>query len=370
MVRRVLVSVSVLAALFSGAIGIILPGPPSPALIVGIVFQLSATALVALASPHLGVIAVTIVAAGMVAGPAPWPGLFDLGATAWIPITLAWSVVRAVEHARTPLQLWLCGLFTIGYVGVVGTERGPVQAAGSVLPILGAVTIAYALRLRRARQDQLVALDQARRGSDRDRLAAQIHDTLGHHLTLMVLRANSFALTANDPAGRETGRQLAAFGTAALADLRGLVTAVRTPASDTPQGMHAAALEELVADGRAAGQRITFTVSGEPAEFSPAILRAVHRVIQEGLTNARKHAPGSTAAVEVVIGDDVVVAVSNDGAVAGQSPAAAGDGEPSAHGTGLSALRRRIEILDGELDARPTAAGYAVRVRLPKRTEK
>ena len=113
----------------------------------------------------------------------------------------------------------------------------------------------------------------------------------------------------------------------------------------------------LVEQARTAGLQVALRIEGEPTPLPPALDLAAYRVLQEGLTNARKHAAAGRVEVLLRYGRDAItVAVDDDGD---------GSGPGGGSGRGLAGIRERVAILGGEFVAGPRARGFALRVTLP-----
>ncbi|MCI2422449.1 histidine kinase [Saccharopolyspora sp. K220] len=362
-------ALAVLGAAFGAAV---LPGPAlalAPVLAVGLLVQLAVTVLLSRldAYPHLGLGAVVVVAVLLLAIDSPWRTLVTEQAVLWIPFTLTWFTSRVVQGARTPRQLQISGAVVLVYLLAVGTnaafvERSVVAATlGAAAPILGGMTVSLAGRLRQARRDRVAALARERaavarqaRESERQQLAAEIHDTLGHLLTLLVLHANALAVTTADRDARQAAEQMSRLGTDGLTELRQLLDLLGAPSRAS---LAVPTLDELIGEARAAGQAVHLETAGDVADLSPALARTVHQVVREGLTNARKHASGAEVHVGVTVAEAVEVSVRNGPGAAGSSPG---------NGLGLESLRRRIALLGGSCEHTPTAdGGYALRASLP-----
>jgi signal transduction histidine kinase len=215
-------------------------------------------------------------------------------------------------------------------------------------------------RAERAERDRDLRAAQAR-ADERARLAAEMHDAVTHQVSLMVLQAGALRVTATDDATREAAERVRAAGCRALDELRDLVGVLHAaPGSGQPP---TADLSRLVDDATAAGTPIDLTRTGDPSQASPLVGRTIHRVVREALTNARKHAPGSTVSVRVDYQPaQVRVTVRNTAPTDGLAPDLAATGS----GLGLTALRRRVETVHGTLTAGPTAdGGYLVEAALP-----
>ncbi|MCO1574560.1 histidine kinase [Crossiella sp. SN42] len=350
---------------------VVLPGPPSSRALpiaLGLLAQLAATAVVTRfrTSPHLAMAAVTVVATSLLLLDSPWRPLLIAQGVPWVPLTLTWATVLTVAHARTPRQLRIAAVFAAGYplAAVVHTMlagAGPSvlsTLANTTTPILGGVAVSLAARLRRARRDRVAALARDRaevarraREQERQRLAAEIHDSLGHVLTLLVLHANALTVTTTDPPARAAAEKMSRLGNDGLAELRKLLDLLSPPEPATP------APHTLVAEARAAGQDVRLDLTGDLDRLPPALARTVNQVVREGLTNTRRHAPGAPTQVRITIDDTVEVLVRNEIGTDGAGPGS---------GRGLTGLGRSVAVLGGTCAHGPTPeGGYALRVSLP-----
>ncbi len=165
-----------------------------------------------------------------------FPALVAGQAVPWVPVALAWATVRVVRDARTPRQLRVSAVVAVLYCVTAGTawavrHAHPATAVNATIdagvPILGGICLSLAVRLRQARRDQdtelfreRAALARQARSDERRRLAARLHDTLGHVLTLLVLHSNALAVSAADPAVRATGEQMSGLGRDGVRELR------------------------------------------------------------------------------------------------------------------------------------------------------
>lgn len=358
---------------------VVLPGPLSGSVLplaLGVLAQLLATVLVGRLDryPHLGLAAVVVVAAALHVADSPWQRLLAEQAVPWVPLALAWATVRIVGGARTPRQLRVSGLLAVGYVVVISAGGGAAGSAafGAAVPFLGGTCVSLAIWLQRARRDRVAALSRERaaladraRAGERQALAAQVHDTLGHVLTLLVLHANVLAVSATtDPAARATGEQMSRLGNDGLTELRRILALMDAPASGPPRVSGPVrpevSIRALAEQAREAGQEIRLDLPDELPTFAPATAGALSRAAQEGLTNARRHAPGSEIRVQLAaVGQAMRLSVCN-------GPAADAAGGLPGSGRGLAAMRRRIILLGGDCVYGPTAdGGYALSVTLP-----
>ncbi len=193
---------------------------------------------------------------------------------------------------------------------------------------------------------------------ERNRLAREIHDSLGHYLTTITVQLEAASqLIATQPR-----RAAAAIATAqmlareSLAEVRRSVAALRAPPLDT--AALGEAIGEVVENLRTSGIATTFTIAGETCPLPIQTKTALYRTAQEGLTNVRKHANAS--AVQVTLTYEprrVVLTISDNGT---------GRRGEEAEGFGLLGLRERVALLGGSLEAgdRPEG-GFRLRVEVP-----
>ncbi|WP_206305425.1 sensor histidine kinase [Actinacidiphila soli] len=212
--------------------------------------------------------------------------------------------------------------------------------------------------------------------AERARIARELHDVVTHHVTAMVVQADAaqFLLTS---APERAGEGLAAVsdtGRRALTELRHLLGVLEatgeSAAADPARADRAPTLGkvgDLVEQARLSGQPVDFTEHGVRRPRTVDVELAAYRVVQETLTNAMKYAAGQRTVVLVRHGQEhVETEVTTDGP-APSSPAAPAARTPGpAGGRGLSGLRERVRILDGELVAGPRPdGGFSVRAVIP-----
>jgi signal transduction histidine kinase len=298
---------------------------------------------------------VLVVAALLATVSPPWQRLLAEQAVPWVPLALAWATVRVLGNARTPRQLQVSAALAAGYLAVIGATAGVPAMFGAAVPLLGGIAASLAARLAQARRDRA-------RADERQRVATQVHDTLGHVLTLLVLHANALVAGTADDRTRTAGKRISELGNQGLTELRRILALLDTPSAVRPHepAVHAdESVRGLVEQARAAGQDVDLDVPASLPALAPATASAVTRTVQEGLTNARRHAPGSVVRVGLeVAGGAVRVEVHNGPAT--------GPVDGAGTGRGLAAMRRRIDLLGGRVDhAETEEGGYALRVELP-----
>ncbi|WP_234439856.1 sensor histidine kinase [Streptomyces bicolor] len=218
-------------------------------------------------------------------------------------------------------------------------------------------------QVRHLRIERELRAEQARLG-ERARIAAEMHDVLAHRLTVLALHAGALQRRTGDlpePVVERVGL-LRQTSTEALADLRDVLGALRMTTAEEvrARGARAEDLPALLGEARGAGQRVEATVEGDAGAVSTSHRLAVHRVVQEALTNARKHAPGAPVEVAVVYGPpNSTVSVRN-------RPGTPSESAPVASGFGLVGLTERITSLGGTLEFGPSGAGgWRVTAQIP-----
>lgn len=206
-------------------------------------------------------------------------------------------------------------------------------------------------RAERAEAEQQLRLDQARR-LERGRIAREMHDVLAHRISLLSLHAGALEFRPDAPP-EEVARAagvIRASAHAALQDLREVIGVLRAePAgAGTPEPPQPtlADVPVLVAESRDAGVRVSVRDEvTDPAAVPVAAGRSAYRIVQEGLTNARKHAPGAVVVVGLAgaPGDGLTVEIRNPWPVGAPASAIPGTG------TGLVGVAERVSLAGGRL---------------------
>ncbi|MGA6157318.1 sensor histidine kinase [Stenotrophomonas sp. NPDC087984] len=217
-------------------------------------------------------------------------------------------------------------------------------------------------RAESAEREQSARAAQAR-ALERNRIAREMHDVLAHRISLVAMQAGVLGhrgdLTAEE--NRVLVRGIADGSHQALEELRDVLGVLRAdPGRPEPPQPSLDRIPDLVADARTSGLDVTLTttVTGVPSDV---VGRTCYRIVQEGLTNAAKHAPGASVriAVEGTAGDTLNVSVHN-------SSATRATAQPPASGFGLLGLTERIDLAGGKLNHHRTADnGYLLTAQLP-----
>jgi signal transduction histidine kinase len=312
-------------------------------------------------------------------------GLYELvveeaGVVLVAPVLLAFYSVGAyapLPRAAIGLALGLALTF-LGFVGegrslsdwlenviFAGLVSGSVWAGGVVVRVSrsrAAQLADLAAQLEREREEKARLAVSA----ERARIARELHDVVAHGISVIAVQAGSGRHTLNaDPEHAH-----AAFGAIestarqALVEMRhllGLLREENEPASAAPlPGMQNHA--DLLDQARGAGLSVSLQLDGEPCALPAGIDVATYRILQEALTNARKHAPGAHVSVRIRYGaDHVELEVRDHGAKAENQRRIVAGG-----GLGLVGMRERVSLYHGEFDAGPQPdGGFRVRARLP-----
>jgi signal transduction histidine kinase len=284
---------------------------------------------------------------------------------------------RRMEHARPALvvfagtaalgavaapvlggSVWLWNWFTL-LLALTGGVVLPWLVGRYVRQYAGLVSTGWELADQMEREQQAVS-DQARL-RERSRIAGDMHDSLGHELSLIAVRAGALevdpGLGERQQAAARELREGAGIATARLREIIGMLreeggAAPTTPVNET--------VSEAVARARGSGMTVTLRESGDGPKVPVMTDRAVHRVVQEALTNAAKHAPGAAVEVRVVRDNDTVTTTVRNFRPTGPSP-----GLASGH-AGLVGLDERVRLAGGTLSYGPVAdGGFIVTARLP-----
>jgi signal transduction histidine kinase len=226
-----------------------------------------------------------------------------------------------------------------------------------------------ATRLERERD----ALAQVAAAAERARIAREMHDVVAHNVSVMVIQADGglYALDQTPDKTRDALTAISQTGRQALAEMRRLLGVLRGTDQD-PQPVAAldpmpgmGDLEPLIEQTRAAGVPVTFSSSGSPPPgLDGGASLAAYRVVQEALTNVRKHGgPRVAARVSVRYGEDgLTIRVSDSG----RGAATSYQDEP---GHGLAGMRERVAIYGGTVAAGPRAGGgFEVTATLPAKS--
>jgi signal transduction histidine kinase len=292
--------------------------------------------------------AIVLVVAGLVTpGPlvsaavAPVLGGYRVGRDGAVPVAVLLGLPYLVFAFTGSSRVVLAGLI-------------PAAALTGVARRMTAVTAA----VDATRQDLATTRIESTTRGERTRIARELHDVVAHHVSMIAVQAETARLTTPGlpAAGAKRFAAIGDTARAALTEMRGLLGVLRSgdgPVERHPQpGLRElTALLDEVRDASGAGARLI--LRGTPAPLDPGVELAAYRIVQEALTNARRHAPGAAVDVELHYdGPRLQVSVRDNG------PGAGDDGR----GLGLLGMTERAAAAGGELRAGPaTGGGFLVR---------
>src|SRR5262245_25826985 len=379
-----LLDVAITAAVFAGSLALLLHGGVDPShprsgeldLVAVVLAACSTVPLIAWRRFPLGVFAVTAAAGVPLAG-LGYPVDLLLGPTAALYLLAASRQPQTPWTPRTTATV--VGLL-LAYLGAAAAAQGTfpgVELLHTGLAWAAAWFAGERTRLRHQQRREHVAelSDRARRvereaererllaaATERARIARDLHDSAGHAISVIAVRAGTARLRhRQDPA-----RSLAALeaieelARQTVEELDQLVGTLREGGSanggvEAPPGL--ASLDTLIAHHQAAGLQVTFDTAGVPRPLGTAADQAAYRILQEALTNAARHGTGS-ARIQLAFAEGALeLAVTN--------PVPARGVQRSGGGHGLIGMRERAALLGGDLDAGRANGAFRVRARIP-----
>ncbi|OQO95090.1 hypothetical protein B1813_03295 [Saccharomonospora piscinae] len=219
-----------------------------------------------------------------------------------------------------------------------------------------------------AAQRALTTVEQQRRAvlEERSRIARELHDVLAHHMSVIAIQAEAAPYRVPDPHERltESFATIKSHAQDALTELRRVLGVLRAEHDDTGSAPQPtlSRVPDLVAGARDAGLRVSMVVSGDAVVLPPGLELSAYRIIQEGLNNVMKHAPGADVRVEL----DYRPSRLRLEVVNGPARARAGRYAANGQGHGVVGMRERVAMLKGDLTVGATpAGGYAMEAVLP-----
>jgi signal transduction histidine kinase len=316
-----------------------------------VVLGLAAAALLPLRRrwPRITVLLCLPALAGGLGWPATVIALFALGKVQpQIRMLGRWVLLAAAVAVAPVLSTQPLGVGSIFLtVAFVLLTAGSPTALGAL--VASRQQLAESLRrLEAATEAELQAKAETARAEERSRIAREIHDAVGHHVTLIAVEAAAFAATTDDPRAQETAGRLRGLAKQALNEMR-VTLGLSTMGHQT--GLNT--IPDLVVRARAAGVDVELaTEIDEQHEVPPAVERAAYRVVQEALTNASKHAPGAGIKVNLACREGALHIAVTNGAPSRGPVVEVGNG-----GSGLAGLSERVQMAGGRLAAGPSEDG-------------
>nr|WP_238431785.1 histidine kinase [Streptomyces cavernae] len=282
------------------------------------------------------------------------------------------TLVSLRTRPRTAAWMWvLTGVYGIFAETVLGDDNGSNTAPMVVFSAL-VLLVVTVLQIRREAKQEVTAertvteQERSKRTllEERTTIARELHDVVAHHMSVVAIQAEAAPYRVENPPP-ELEKAFAVIrenAVVALAELRrvlGVVRAEDYEAPDTPQPT-LADLDGLLANVRDAGLTVEKVVTGAVRELPQGVELSAYRIVQEALSNSLRHAPGAAARVELgyVLGGLGIRIV--NGPATGLVKASPGAGH------GITGMRERVSMLNGEMTAGPSDdGGYEVAVFLP-----
>ena len=213
-----------------------------------------------------------------------------------------------------------------------------------------------------ARQDAWEAQLNEARLLERERIAREMHDVVAHRISLIALHAGALAHHMRSEQGEagDLARAIQTNAQSSLDELRAMLARLRgNAAPPEPPQPTLSGLDALLADARSAGQQVAVELDGDPAEVPDRVSRHAYRIVQEGLTNARKHAPGALVALSLeTTADRLRVVVRNRLADLAQP-------DRSGSGLGLVGIAERVDLVGGDLSHGIEGGEFILEATLP-----
>jgi signal transduction histidine kinase len=307
-------------------------------------------------------------------------GMLSLLLVHWLTVASAAALLIAAWRLGRAGPSWLAVALGLPFLALALADRGWVTIGVAALTPAAACT-GLAGRARSEATGHTAAreaiagrlLEHTARG-ERARISRELHDVVAHHISMIAVQAETARLTGPElpPATAQRLRSIGDTARAGLTEMRrllgvlredtGEVTADRQPQPGLEQ------LNELLDQARdvtGAGTRLI--VSGVPVSLDPGVELAAYRIVQEALTNARRHAPGAAVDVELCYaGDGLRIRVRDNGpGPPAPLPDPAGPAGPGS-GHGLLGMRERAAAVGGELTTGAArGGGFLITARLP-----
>ena len=307
-------------------------------------------------------------------------GVFAYYILGFAPIGMALPAVAAIYSAAEMRRTgWAIGagatlVAVATYYRTVGNTPeealAPYDLVTNVALVAAAVALGVAVRLSREARGHEARAAEQRLQAERMRIARDLHDVLGHNLSVIALHSGvaAEAVGRDDGAARGALEHVREATSGTLHELRSTVRLLRGPAgstappgpADVPAPTGLSGVDALARPARAAGLAVDVELDVPPGSLDGAIDAAAYRMVQECLTNALRHAAATRVTVSArAVGGRLTLRVADDGRGAGAGPVP---------GSGLSGMRERVALLGGTLStADAPGGGFVVAADLPLR---
>lgn len=280
------------------------------------------------------------------------PRSVQVAATLAMTLPIAWRRTQPVAAAVVIVTAMVAAVLA----GVPATE--------GFVPILVLGLAVYAVARADVLEDEMGEHTSRAVTEERERIARELHDVVAHRLSTIAVQAGAGMHVLHEDLVRARAAFEAIDDTAraGLSEMRqalGLMRARDGGAALAPQPS-LRQLENLAGESRAAGVPVSVRVEGDIRTIPAGLDLSAYRIVQEALTNVRRHTSGATARVEVEVDDDRLrVRVADHGGTPSRDPS------PNGSGHGLLGIRERVALYDGSLEVGPESDGFVVAAVLP-----
>lgn len=287
-------------------------------------------------------------------------GVLTAFLSVWVP-PLTWALLRSADHHEAGRVLesapwWPAGE---GRWYALLTPLPPVLLLAFVVAAGAALAAAARTLLGPSAAERLAALEErTERLLEHNRLARELHDSVGHALTVAVVQAGAARAAGSAEFTEQALAAIEETGRHALEDLERMLGILREDTPPTAGRPTLADAERLLTAARGSGARVTSEVSGALDSVPGPVSREGYRIVQEALTNVVRHAGPVPVSVRIAVGDRAVeLEIRNALSGAG--------GRVSGSGSGLRGIRERAVLLGGRAEAGAYEDGWRVRAVLP-----
>ena len=226
----------------------------------------------------------------------------------------------------------------------------------TAIPLLAGVVV----RSRRSNRERLAVVERRHEGEravleERQRIARELHDVVAHHMSVIAIQAEAAPYKTADPPRElvESFADIRASALSGLGELRRVLGVLRSETPGTAPTPGLGDMDGLLESARAGGVTVSCEISGTQRALSEGVDLCAYRIVQEALSNAMRHAPGSTVQVRLYYGDAaLVIEVRNsDGAAGSRARMVRDDALSVGGGHGIIGMRERATMLGGHLSA-------------------
>lgn len=258
---------------------------------------------------------------------------------------------RFIEQGYWAMSLLLAVIstaLTLGIGALVFTRAALLQALAE---------------LDEAHEEARAVATRAAASAERARISREMHDVVSHQVSLIAVQAGALQVTAAEPRAVEIAKGIRELSVATLTELRYLLAALSSDAAQSPEVVPQPDLSQIPELLQRSGVDADLSMDLDAdVNLDPAVQRTVFRILQEGLTNVRKHAPGADVRVRLANTPELLVLSVENGRSATTSPGGVIPGS----GRGLIGAHERVELLHGQFLSGPTdSGGFRMTVKIP-----